>query len=65
MSWTEERVEQLKTLWAQGYSASKIARTFRDVSRSAVLCRGPTRSGPLAGEGPCWPTCVSSWASSV
>ena len=39
MSWSEERIAQLKTLWAQGYSAAKIARTFRDVSRSAVLCK--------------------------
>lgn len=39
MSWSEERVEQLKTLWAQGYSATRIAGKLRHVSRSAVLCK--------------------------
>lgn len=39
MSWSAERIEQLKTLWAEGYSASKIAGKLRYVSRSAVLCK--------------------------
>ena len=28
MGWTEERVEQLKTLWTEGLSASQIARVM-------------------------------------
>ena len=37
MVWTEERVEQLKALWAEGYSATRIAGLMRGVTRSAVL----------------------------
>lgn len=37
MAWTEERVEQLKKLWAEGLSASQIARTMGDVTRNAVI----------------------------
>ena len=35
--WTNERVELLKQLWADGLSASQIATRLRDVSRSAVI----------------------------
>ena len=28
MTWTEERVEQLKALWTEGLSASQIARVL-------------------------------------
>ena len=31
MSWTDERVEQLKKLWNQGLSASQIAAEVADV----------------------------------
>lgn len=37
MSWTEERVDQLKKLWAEGLSASQIARTMGGVTRNAVI----------------------------
>lgn len=37
MSWTQERIEKLTTLWAEGYSATKIARAIGHVSRSGVL----------------------------
>lgn len=37
MSWTEERVEKLKQLWAEGLSASQIARTLGEVTRNAVI----------------------------
>lgn len=37
MSWTDERVEQLKKLWADGLSASQIATQLGGVSRNAVI----------------------------
>lgn len=37
MSWTDERVEMLKTLWAEGLSASQIAAQLGGVSRNAVI----------------------------
>ena len=37
MSWTDERVETLKTLWAEGLSASQIAARLGGVSRNAVI----------------------------
>lgn len=37
MSWTDERVEQLKKLWAEGLSASQIAAQLGGVSRNAVI----------------------------
>jgi GcrA cell cycle regulator len=37
MSWTDERVEQLKTLWSEGHSASHIAKTLGNVTRNAVI----------------------------
>jgi GcrA cell cycle regulator len=35
--WTEPRVELLRTLWAQGLSASLIARQLGGVTRNAVI----------------------------
>ncbi len=35
--WTEERVEQLKKLWSEGLSASKIADLLGGVTRNAVI----------------------------
>lgn len=35
--WTDERVEQLKLLWAEGYSATQIGRKLGNVSRNAVI----------------------------
>lgn len=37
MNWTQERVEELKSLWAEGHSAHQIAKIFGDVSRNAVI----------------------------
>lgn len=36
-SWTDERVELLKKLWADGLSASQIARELGEVTRNAVI----------------------------
>ena len=37
MNWTDERVELLKKLWADGLSASQIAAQLGGVSRNAVI----------------------------
>ena len=37
MSWTDERVDQLKSLWTEGLSASQIARALGGVTRNAVI----------------------------
>jgi len=37
MSWTEERGERLKNLWAEGLSASQIAVQLGGTSRNAVI----------------------------
>ena len=37
MGWTEERVETLKKLWAEGLSASQIAGRLGQVTRNAVI----------------------------
>jgi GcrA cell cycle regulator len=37
LSWTEERVEQLKKLWSEGFSASQIAAELGGVTRNAVI----------------------------
>lgn len=37
MSWTDERVEVLKKLWAEGLSASQIAKELGGVTRNAVI----------------------------
>ena len=36
-NWSEDRVEQLKTLWTEGLSASQIARALGGVTRNAVI----------------------------
>lgn len=38
-SWTDQRVERLKTLWAEGLSAAEIAARLGDVSRNAVSAK--------------------------
>jgi GcrA cell cycle regulator len=35
--WSDERVERLKTLWAQGLSCSQIAKDLQGVTRNAVI----------------------------
>jgi len=37
MSWTDERIETLKTMWEQGQTASQIAEALGGVSRNAVI----------------------------
>ncbi len=37
MSWTDERVETLKRMWAEGSSASQIAKELGQVTRNAVI----------------------------
>lgn len=37
MVWNDERVEQLKKLWADGLSASQIAAQLGEVTRNAVI----------------------------
>jgi GcrA cell cycle regulator len=37
MNWTDERVEQLRKLWAEGLSASQIAAQMGGVTRNAVI----------------------------
>ena len=37
MSWTDERIDTLKTMWEKGLTASQIAETLGGVSRNAVI----------------------------
>ena len=37
MSWTEQRIERLKSMWAEGATASQIAEDLGGVSRNAVI----------------------------
>ncbi len=57
MSWTDERVEQLKKMWSEGQSASQIAKELGGVTRNAVIGKvhrlglsnrtGPATTKPL------------------
>ena len=53
MSWTDERVETLKTMWGDGKSASQIAKELGGVTRNAVIGKVhrlglSNRAGPAA-----------------
>ena len=37
MSWTDERIETLKTMWEAGQTASQIAEALGGISRNAVI----------------------------
>ncbi|KTT71108.1 GcrA family cell cycle regulator, partial [Sphingomonas endophytica] len=37
MSWTDERISTLKTMWEGGQTASQIAEALGGVSRNAVI----------------------------
>lgn len=37
MSWTDERVEKLQEMWAEGHSAAQIAKALGGVTRNAVI----------------------------
>ena len=39
MSWTDEKVNTLKELWAKGKTASQIAEIIGGISRNAVIGR--------------------------
>lgn len=47
--WTDERVETLKAMWANGRSAAEIARALKGPSRAAVI--GKIHRLGLSGEG--------------
>ncbi len=49
MNWTDERVEMLKKLWAEGLSASQIAGQLGNVTRNAVI--GKVHRLKLSGRG--------------
>lgn len=50
MSWTDERVELLKAMWAEGKSASQIAKELGGVTRNAVI--GKVHRLGLSNRGP-------------
>ncbi len=54
MSWTDERVEALKTMWGEGKSASQIAKELGGVTRNAVIGKvhrlGLSNRGAAAAE---------------
>ena len=55
--WTDERTEQLKTMWTEGLSASQIARALGGVTRNAVIGKVhrlglPGRASPTRRERP-------------
>jgi GcrA cell cycle regulator len=48
--WTDERVERLKALHAEGHSASEIARSLGEVTRNAVIGKVARLGlGPIGG----------------
>src|ERR1700674_5423044 len=56
-NWSDDRVEQLKTLWTEGLSASQIARVLGGVTRNAVIGKVHRlglagRAGPARAERP-------------
>jgi GcrA cell cycle regulator len=59
MSWTDERVETLKKMWAEGQSASQIAKELGGVTRNAVIGKvhrlglsNRAGAGPVPGPAP-------------
>ncbi len=50
MSWTDERVETLRAMWAEGKSASQIAKELGGVTRNAVI--GKVHRLGLSNRGP-------------
>jgi GcrA cell cycle regulator len=57
MQWTDERVERLKKLWADGLSASQIAAELGGVTRNAVI--GKVHRLGLSGRAKAVPTAAS------
>ena len=63
LGWSEDRVERLKALWADGLSASQVAKQLGGVTRNAVIGKvhrlglsgrvaAPVAAVPPAPEGP-------------
>lgn len=58
MAWTDERIDQLKSMWEKGMTASQIAEELGGVSRNAVIGKAhrlglQSRPSPVkAGESP-------------
>tara|TARA_B100001769_G_C22019117_1_gene547660 strand:- start:545 stop:1000 length:456 start_codon:yes stop_codon:yes gene_type:complete len=54
MAWTYERIEQLKKLWEEGLTASRIATELGDVTRNAVIGKAHRLglSGRMASKSP-------------
>lgn len=55
MSWNDERIELLKTLWEKGLTASQIADKLGNVSRNAVIGKAhrlglKSRPSPVKGD---------------
>ncbi|NVK34089.1 MAG: GcrA cell cycle regulator [Rhodobacteraceae bacterium] len=76
MSWTNERVELLKKLWAEGHSASQIAGELGGVTRNAVIgkvhrlglsgrAKAPSSSPKPRRARPSTPSTASSRSSSA
>jgi len=55
MGWTEERVAELKKLWAEGHSASQIAKRLGSVTRNAVIGKVHRLGNSPAGATPSRP----------
>lgn len=59
LTWTDDRVEQLKRLWEAGFSASQVAAELGDVTRNAVIGKvhrlGLSGRVRKAGRGPARP----------
>ncbi len=55
MSWTDEKIDKLKSLWGKGLTASQIATEIGDgISRNAVIGKAhrlklPSRPSPVKG----------------
>ena len=54
MSWTDERIDQLKAMWEKGLTASQIADELGGVSRNAVIGKAH-RLGLQSRPSPVWP----------
>ncbi|KRB86611.1 GcrA cell cycle regulator [Sphingomonas sp. Root710] len=73
MSWTDERIDQLKRLWGQGMTASQIADELGGVSRNAVIGKAhrlglearpsPVKGGDAAAASPSAPSAPAAPAA--
>src|SRR3546814_17889365 len=60
MAWTDERIDQLKSMWEKGMTASQIADELGGVSRNAVI--GKARAEERRVGTVCVSTCSSRWS---